>query len=291
MRVARFWRSLLVSMGLLLMMLAPLTAAAADPVRFPDIRYVITRLGDQPVLVAPTANTAATSVQSFRFSAQGQITAKGEKGALKIGLKGEAASPDRVHMTLTLTDTTSSTPIPPIELIVVGSTPYIYLPADIAPDGKATWVLIDNASSLFGGAAGMGMNMPNLANLPPISSDTQTLGDETINGTATTHMRTTIDATALLSGSAKNAKPSKLTADIWTGKADGFPRRVAVNGTFALDLNALASLFGSAGDLTDLPPLPPVEATVTFTVDFTDINASVTITPPTTFIKLSDALK
>ena len=86
--------------------------------------------------------------------------------------------------------------------------------------------------------------MPNLANLPPIPTQTQTIGDETINGTLTTHMRTTIDATALLGGMSKSAKPSKLTVDIWTGKADNLPRRVAVNGSLSIDPNSLAAQFG-----------------------------------------------
>src|SRR6185312_14691076 len=109
----------------------------------------------------------------------------------------------------------------------------------------------------------------NLANLPPIPIQTQTVGDETINGTLTTHMRTTTDATALLGGSSKTAKPSNLTVDVWMGKSDNLPRRVAVNGSLSIDPNSLAAQFGGATAAAAAPAMP-VDATITFTMDFTN---------------------
>ena len=137
----------------------------------------------------------------------------------------------------------------------------------------------------MGGMFPAGM-MPNLANVPPIPTQTQTVGDETINGTLTTHMRTTIDATALLGGMSKSAKPSKLTVDTWTGKADNLPRRVAVNGNLSIDPNVLAAQLGQE----TVSGARPVDANFTLTVDFTNLNAPVTITAPASFVKLSTLL-
>jgi hypothetical protein len=265
--------------------LLPLAVAAADPSAGPDLRFVVTRLGDQPPASPPSVPGAAATLQSAHFSVQGKITVSGTPtDTLSLTMNGDFAMPDRLHATVTVSDTASTDTIPPIELVVVGSTPYIHLTGSASPTGKDIWVLVDNPGGMGMFPGGM---MPNLANLPSIPTKTQTVGDETINGTLTTHMRTTIDATALLGGSSKSAKPSNLTVDIWTGKSDNLPRRVAVNGSLSIDPNSLASQFGGA---TAASPAMPVDATIALTVDFTNLNAPVTITAPTSFVKLSDFL-
>src|SRR4051794_41112350 len=91
----------------------PLGVAAADPAPKPDLRYVITRLGDQPAVLPPSGPaTTGNTVQSFAFSGQGRITVAGEPGALGLALTGDFAQPDRVHMTLTLSDPSSGETIP-----------------------------------------------------------------------------------------------------------------------------------------------------------------------------------
>lgn len=269
--------------------LLPLAVAAADPSAKPDPRLVVTRLGDQPPAGPPSAPGAAAMLQSAHFSAQGKITVSGSSpDVLSLTMNGDFAMPDRLHATLTVSDTASTDTIPPIELIVVGSTPYIHLTGNASPTGKDTWVLVDNPGGMGMLPGGM---MPNLANLPPIPTQTQTVGDETINGTLTTHMRTTIDATALLGGSSKNAKPSNLTVDVWTGKSDNLPRRVAVNGSLSIDPNSLAAQFGGgAAVATPTTAAMTMDATIALTVDFTNLNVPVTITAPTSFVKLSDFL-
>lgn len=261
----------------------PLAVTAAPPTGI-DPRLVITRLGDQPPAGVSSAPGTATMLQSFHFVAQGTLTISGQPDTLSLAMNGDFAMPDRLHATVTLTDSVSTDTIPPIELVVVGSKPYVHLTGDASPTGKDIWVLIDNPD----GTGGMfpGGMMPNLANLPPIPTQTQTIGDETINGTPTMHMRTTIDATALLGGMSKGAKPSKLTVDTWTGKADNLPRRVALNGNLSIDPNVLAAQFGQEMDAT----AKPVNAMLSFTVDFSNLNAPVTITAPTSFVKLSDLL-
>jgi hypothetical protein len=261
----------------------PLGAAAADPPPKPDPRYVITRLGDQaPVLPAPGPGTTATQVQSFKFSAQGTISIAGPDGGdLQLKMTGEAALPDRFHLTVTLIDPMTKETLP-IEMILIGMTPYIHLTKDLSPNGKDVWVLVDSQSGLN---SVPGAKVPNLANLPSVPTQMQTIGDETINGVVTTHTRTTIDATALLGG-ATGSKPSTLTLDLWQGKSDQFPRRLTINGNLTIDTNALLGApSGTPSDPSDI-----VSATLTFSMDFTDLNVPVTITAPTSFVKLSDVL-
>jgi hypothetical protein len=262
----------------------PLAVAAAGPSAGPDPRLVITRLGDQPPAGPASVPGAAAMLQSFHFSAQGKITVSGTPGDISLTMNGDFAMPNRLHATLTIRDSASSDTIPPIELVVVGSTPYIHLPGSASPTGKDVWVLVDNPGGMdmFPGGA-----VPSLANLPPVPTQTQTVGDETINGTLTTHMRTTIDATALLGGSSKSAKPSTLTVDIWTGKSDNLPRRVAVNGSLSIDPDSLMAGLGSSSPSS---AGSVVDATLALTIDFTNLNAPVTITAPSSFVKLSDLL-
>jgi hypothetical protein len=195
-------------------------------------------------------------------------------------MTGEVAAPDRMHVTLTLTDPMTGETLP-IEMILIGTTPYIHLTKDLSPSGKDVWVLVDNP----GGMSGLpGGNLSSLANLPPIPTQMQTIGDETVGGVSTTHTRTTIDATALLGGSAKGAKPSMLTLDLWTAKSDNFPRRLTINGTVSIDPNTLLGMTdGTPSSAADI-----VNATLTFSMNFTDLNVPVTITAPTSFVKLSD---
>jgi hypothetical protein len=279
---------MMVVLTLLVGGLLPLAVAAADPSAGPDPRLVVTRLGDQPPAASPSVPGGAAMLQSFHFSAQGKITVGGTSpDTLSLTMNGDFAMPDRLHATVTVSDTASTGTIPPIELVVVGSQPYIHLTGSASPTGKDVWVLIDNPSGTGMFPGGM---MPNLANLPPIPTQTQTVGDETINGTLTTHMRTTIDATALLGGSSKGAKPSNLTVDIWTGKSDNLPRRIAVNGSLSIDPNSLAAQFGGAAATAPTTAVMNVDATISFTMDFSNLNLPVTITAPTSFVKLSDFL-
>lgn len=285
MRLGRVFRGVTCVLAVLALWCAlPLGAAAADTAPKPDPRYVITRLGDQaPVLPAIGPGTAATQVQSFKFSAKGVISIAGPDGGdLRLAMTGEVALPDRFHLNVTLTDPIAGDTVP-IEMILIGTTPYIHLTKDLSPSGKDVWVLVDNP----GGLSNLpGANVPNLANLPPIPTQMQTIGDETINGVPTTHTRTTIDATALLGGTATGTKPSTLTLDLWQGKSDQFPRRLTINGSLSINPDVLLGETGgtpsSAADI--------VNATLTFSMDFTDLNVPVTITAPTSVVKLSDIL-
>lgn len=286
MRLRRGFRGLIVALGLLLFSSVPAAVSAANPSPQPDPRKVITRLGDQPP-AGPAAGLAPSVPQSFRFTAQGRITVPGESGELSLAINGEFALPDKMHLTLsvTLKEGASNDTVGPLELIVIGKTPYIHLTGDLSPSGKDIWVLVDNP----GGAGTFPTTvLPDLGKLPPVSTQTQTLGDETINGTLTTHTRTTVDATALFSGGVKNAKPSTLTVDVWAGKSDNFPRRVGINGNLTIDPAALATMIGE--DMA-VPSGQPVTLTLAMTMDFTDLNAPVTINAPTTFVKLSDVVK
>lgn len=262
------------------------TVGAANPSPQPDSRHVITRLGDQPP-AGPSVTVAATAPQSFRFAAQGHVTVPGESGDLALAISGELALPDRLHaaLTLTLHDGTTSDTVGPLELVVVGTTPYVHLTGGLSPNGKDVWVLVDTPGGLGPLPT---MMLPNLGSLTPVTTLTQTLADETISGTETTHTRTTVDATALLSGGAKNAKPSSLTIDLWSGKDDNFPRRVGINGNVTIDPAALISLIG---DNTTAPSAQPVTLSLALTIDFTDLNAPVTVSAPATFVKLSDLVK
>jgi hypothetical protein len=285
MRVRAFLRGLtLAALITLIGGLLPFAVAAADPSVAPHPRPIITRLGDQPPASPPSVPGAAAMLRSFHFAAQGKITVSNPPDTLSLTMNGDFAMPDQLHATITVSDGASTDTIPPIELVVVGSKPYVHLTGDASPTGKDLWVLIDNPAGTGMLSSGM---VPNLANLPPTPTQTQTLGDETINGTLTTHVRTTVAATALLGGGSTGAKPSNLTVDVWTGKSDNLPRRIAVNGSLSIDPNSLTAQFGGGATVSSAAP---VNVTIAFTVDFSNLNVPVTITAPASFVKLSDSL-
>src|SRR5436305_9937034 len=129
MRLGKGLRGFLGAIGMLFLIGAlPLAVAAADPSPVPDSRQVITRLGDQPPAGLPAAVAQSTMLQSFRFTAQGRISAPGEPGDITLAMTGEFAMPDRLHATLkaTLHDTNSNDSVGPIELTVVGGKPYVH---------------------------------------------------------------------------------------------------------------------------------------------------------------------
>jgi hypothetical protein len=289
----------------------PFSAAAATPTPPPDPRYVITRLGDQPPPgPAPRPATIASSIQSFRVSMQVRITAPGGTEELRQSVTGEFALPDRAHTTTVLSDSLSAD-TDTFDWIAIGKDNYLYFDQIPTAAGPGAWVLFDDpefANQPDGRDITSGADLLNLVNVLPILPGTEIIGDETINGVLTTHTRATVDARTYVG--AADYVPTELdgarvhpllTLDLWTGKSDNFPRHLTLTGNLFIDparlLGQMGSTPSSDADLLDavtsyaINGPGKVPAPASFVMDFTDLNAPVTIDAPATFVKLSDLFK
>ncbi len=252
---------------LLLLLAAPLTVGAADPVPAANI---ITRLGAPPPVIAPMLAMMgdARTAQTAHFVAKGSITATGDD--LTIALNGDVSMQGNLRMRLTLGGSVlAGTPVPPIDIISVNNELYVYVPAEFGIGDTAAWVLIDQ-NVLNTNMRGSGSEVAQLRDLASLLQQVkvgkiETLADETVNGTLSVHQRVMVDIAGLVG----NDKPVPLTVDLWQGKADMQPRRLTINGTYT-----------DSGDT----------ATFAFAMDFTYDDAPVAVTRPATFVKLSTLL-
>jgi hypothetical protein len=286
----------------------PSRAAAATPTPHPNPRYVITRLGDQPPPgTAPRPATLASSIQSFRVSMQVRIIAPGGTEELRQSMTGEFALPDRAHTTTVLSDSLSAA-TDTLDWIAIGKDNYLYFDQLPTAAGPGAWVLFDDpafANQPDGRDITDGADLLNLVNVLPSLPGTEIIGDETINGVLTTHTRATVDASTYVGAAdyvpltfdGARVHPF-LTLDLWTGKSDNFPRHLTLTGNLFIDparlLGQMGSTPSSDTDLSDavnsyaINGPGKVPAPARFVMDFTDLDAPVTIDAPATFIKLSD---
>jgi hypothetical protein len=188
---------------------------------------------------------------------------------LRLAMSGEYVLPDRAHTKLVESSVSAdgSSATEPVEEIAIGNDLYVFADTLLtAPlrKGPATWVLIDDpetASKLDRWRLVGGTYILSLVTMLPDVMPAQIIGDETIRGEPTTHTRATVDEATFF----ETDEHLPLTLDLWMGKSDNFPRHL--------------TLSGSDRGVTE-----------NMVIDFTDLNASVTIAAPTPFIKRSDEL-
>jgi hypothetical protein len=246
------------------------------------------------------AYTATTGVQSFRFSATGSATFAGKSaGDLTFTTTGEQALPDRMHATTSIGGAHSTLSIDAVETTKIGKDVYIHLPASLAPDGKDQWVLLDSIGSIFQGAVGANSAQQNPLDAIALLKDlqnVQTVGDETVNGAATTHYRGAAPppkggpsnpVSDFINGLLSRLESTTTTVDVWVGKGDNLVRRISVANSTRLDAGAITrqSTPAPSGAATS-----PVSAQTALIFDFTDFDTPVTIAPPAKFTKVSDLI-
>lgn len=252
----------------------------------------------RPVTLAQVAQQmAAPAPTSYRFMMSGSIADAGTGDQVTLMGNGSQVGTDRTDMTLTVGGAGLSG-TPPIQLTRVGNDLYVFLSGILSPTGSDQWVLIDGQTS---GLAGM---MPQVMAMNPLDgaallaganasgmTNTQTLADETINGVATTHSRVTMVPGASTSSASPLAGTGvdipNATVDVFTGKADGLIRRIALTTQAVVDPNGVSQMLGGgpAAGATGVA----VTANIAFMMDFTDFNnTGIVINAPANAVPLTD---
>jgi len=282
-------------------MSTPGTVSADDGVVVTPPNYYAQRLGGPIINYAsatPTVVAMPVTPRSSRFTGHGQVSVSGSPmvPTLTFAVRGEQMQPASAHLVLTLDSATGPAAIPPIEVTVVDTKVYVHLTGTLAPNGRDEWLLIDGLDNSLPATAASMTTMMGASSLSPNAVTIQTLGDETINGVPTTHQRATVDPATLVglvNGAAttgsQGARVQQASAvvDFWIGKSDHYLHRATLTEQIRIDPRALTSMGTPA---TMEGGTGPVDAAVTFTIDFTDFNTPVTITPPATYTKLSDVV-
>ena len=136
------------------------------------------------------------------------------------------------------------------EVITIGTAGYVK-----APDTGNAWARINPADV---GADPTALNIASLLGVIQYASNLQAVGDETIDGVATTHYKMTLDARGI--PTVNGLTWSAATGDVWIAKATGLFQRVQANLT--------------------LGPGSVRQGAVLVTVAFRDYGKPVTITAP-----------
>ncbi len=243
-----------------------------------------------------SAYDATTRAQAFRFAST-RMVAVGSDVAPDITFvsNGEQVGQDRLHTSTTLTS--GGIRLDPIEATQIGHDAYVHLPGSLTPNGVDQWLQLDVLGGLLSGIispialqqASPGDALALLNDL----SDAQTLGDETINGVNTTHLRGTVDLAKATAGNGPLAglgniyggPQSTVTVDVYVGKDNNLVRRLVFVSKADVDLSTLN--LGSV--LGVMPGFISTNALTNATFDFTDYNlTSLAVNPPVRFTRVSD---
>jgi len=288
-----------VALALVLVLMTPLTAAADDARRDLPPNFVAQHLGG-PIanFVLPPGGTsgpmsATSPVTAFRFKLQGTIAVNGvpDGGTLAFTAIGEASGTNRVHMLLTVSGTGIPTP-QAAEISLIGNDSYF---RTLTPgvSGAGQWIKADSTGTTNGfgtTSATMPSDLLNGSALLASSPGLQTLSDETVNNTLTTHVHMNADARSASDTFAGTGITLLQAAfDAYIGKSDGKVHRFMLGASAQIDLATLADLFNTGSSAATAPP-PTGTAIITFTLamDFTDFNdATIAITPPASAIPLA----
>jgi hypothetical protein len=218
------------------------------------------------------AATKAASAGSVAIAIDGKLTAAGRQIPISgTGAFDLQAARGRLDLTTTVPGHGDVT----LQEILAGQTVFVHSDAfgALLPGGKQ-WVKVDLQEL----AAKAGIDLQQLgAGTDPTqflqalkrSTDVQKVGDETIDGTATTHYRATIDVAKALDATGdprahdaarqlqQRLGLTRIPVDVWVGE-DGLVRRVA------LDLTSTGSAHGA----------------LSLVMDFKDYGAPVDVQPP-----------
>jgi hypothetical protein len=274
--------------------------AAATTVPAATVRPTGTTAAQRPTDPASVIRFAATTtsaVHSFRFTATSSTTVAGKTPPTGITTTGEFVLPDRLHAT-TSVNGSSTLSIDAFETTKIGSDVYLHLPASIAPNGKDQWVLLDSVGSIFQEVVGAKSTSQNPLDAVAILNglqNVQTIGDETVNGAATTHYRGTARATSAGQGNAisnfingiiSRVQETTTTVDVWVGTGDNLVRRIGIVNSTRLDFGNIGIRNGATPAATAASGTGGTQNALTF--EFKDFDAPLTIAPPATFARFSD---
>ena len=285
-----------VALALVLVLMTPLTATADDARRDLPPNFVAQHLGG-PIanFVLPPGGTsgptsATSPVTAFRFKLKGTIAVNGvpDGGTLAFTAIGEASGANRVHMLLTVSGTGIPTP-QAAEISLIDNDSYF---RTLTPgvSGVGQWIKTDSTNGFGTTSAAMPSDLLNGSALLTSSPELQTLPDETVDSTLTTHIRMSADARSASDTFAGTGITLLQAAfDAYIGKSDGKVHRFVLGASARIDLATLADVFNTGGSAATAPP-PTGTAITTFTLamDFTDFNdATIVITPPVSAISLA----
>jgi len=244
------------------------------------------------------AYDATTKAQGFRYASTRTVAVGTDIAPdITFASNGEQVGQDRLHSTTTLAS--GSVRLDPFETTQLGPDTYVHLPGSLTPNGVDQWLQLDVLGGLLSGiispiALQQASPGDALALLNSVS-DVQTVGDETINGVNTTHLRGTIDLAKATAGNGPLAglgniyggPQSTVTVDAYVSKDNSLVRRLVFVSKADVDLSTLnlGSVLGVA------PGLISTNALTNATFDFTDYNAAgITVDPPAQFARVSDYL-
>ncbi len=245
-----------------------------------------------------SAYDATTKTQAFRFASTRTVAVGADvMPDISFASNGEQVGQDRLHTSTTLTS--GSIRLDPFEATQIGRDAYVHLPGSLTPTGVDQWLQLDVLGGLLSGVISpiaLQQASPGdaLALLNDVS-DAQTVGDETINGVNTTHLRGTIDLAKATTGNGPLAglgniyggPQSTVTVDVYVGKDNGLVRRLVFVSKADVDLSTLN--LGSVLGVT--PGFISTNALTNATFDFTDYNiAGIAVDPPVRFMRVSDYL-
>jgi hypothetical protein len=212
-----------------------------------------------------SAAVKTTDATSEHMTLKGSVTVAGQ--SVLLNGEGDFDNPNRrgtLHLGFNAAGLEGS-----IDQVITGTTLYMRSPlfADALPKGKS-WLKLDLAKA----AKAQGIDFSTLGAQDPTQTldqlkalqSVREIGDETIDGTETTHYRGRLQATAKLKSLLPNATYGPY--DIWIGKDDGYVRRVKLS--FATTTNQRIALTTSFSDFgKDVKVSVPAEAE---TVDATN---------------------
>ncbi len=244
------------------------------------------------------AYDTTTRAQAFRFASTRTVAVGTDVAPdVTFASNGEQVGQDRLHTSTTLTS--GSIRLDPVETTQIGRDTYVHLPGALTPTGADQWLQLDVLGGLLSGiispiALQQASPGDALALLNDVS-DVQTVGDETINGVSTTHLRGTIDLAKATAGNGPLAglgniyggPQSTVTVEVYVGKDNGLVRRLMFVSKADVDLSTLN--LGSVLGVT--PGFISTNALTNVTFDFTDYNvAGISVDPPARFMHVSDYL-
>jgi hypothetical protein len=209
-------------------------------------QYYAWRYGDTAVRLS-SALARMDSAASYHASSTMDLVVGGAQPLRFAVQEADYAAPNKVYIKQTAAGLSGPQTS---EVITIGTAGYVK-----APDTGNVWVWI-NPNDV--GADPAALNIASLLGVIQYASNLQVVGDETVDGVATTHYKMTLDPKGI--PTVNGLTWSAATGDVWIAKATGLFQRVTANMT--------------------LGPGAIRQGAVLVTVAFRDYGKPVTITAP-----------
>lgn len=276
MTTPRFWeRSIaaLLAVGLVVGVVAANAPVAAAP-------------EDAALLRGAYANV--TAARAFRFASTRTVSIGGERvPTYIIEADGDQVLPDRVRTSTSVI--TGEIRVSAAETAQIGGDTYVFLANPFAPSGVEQWVKLDAFGGLVTGvlnpvATPQATPLEALALLNTVN-DPRTVGEATVGGMSTTHLRGTVNLAQAAGtggplgglGIVTAGSNPVATLDVFVSRPDNLVRRMTLTSDVRVDLGTL--------NLGGLAPDPVgtgiADARTAVTFDFADYNAAgIAVEPP-----------